>query len=160
MRDDPNEGRLLLPEVTYVNHGRSAAMVIRAGLQIKLAKRSQLETEPTYQETVDCDATSIGSLYIKPGESFTDRPLGMLRIPREQEPGLEPDSPLIWVWGHIEYMDPFETVTDAGFVAFQYPEVKAGDRIIQPADFRFKGPSSYTFVRHRFGEIGRLTPTV
>jgi hypothetical protein len=158
VRSDPNEGRLLLPEVTYVNHGRSAAMVIKAGLQIRLTSSSQLDAEPTYQETVDCDPASIGSLYIKPGESFTDRTLGTLRVPPDQEPRLGSEGLFIWVWGHIEYMDPFETITDAGFVAFQYPEVKVGDQIISRADFRFKGPAAYTFVRRRVGKLERLTP--
>ncbi len=144
--------KLYLPVVTYINHGRSAAMVTKAGIKVKVCAESDLKPFPEYQETVDCDPSSIGSLFLKPGETFTDQPLGMLSVSQEQHATLGKDGQFIWVWGHIEYIDQFDGLTDAGFIAFQYPEIKAGERLIQPASFRFKGPAAYTYIKHGPGK--------
>ncbi|MDD1622060.1 MAG: hypothetical protein LUQ11_11325 [Methylococcaceae bacterium] len=148
----PEGNTLYLPVVTYINHGRSAAMVTRAGIQIKVCTDSELKPEPEYQKTVDCDPSSIGSLFIKPGETFIDQTLGMLSVSEEQLQSLGNDGRFIWVWGHIEYIDQFDGVTDAGFIAFQYPEIRVGERLVQPASFRFKGPAAYTYIKRIAGK--------
>jgi hypothetical protein len=56
---------------------------------------------------------------------------------------------LIYVWGHIRYADFMNGVAETGFVAFQYPEMRAGPHLIQTAAFRFRGPPAYTYHRYR-----------
>ena len=151
LRDTPNESTTYVPRVRYFNQGRSAARILEAGLGFSISTEDDLSPIPGYIQTVDCDSTSIGSLFVNPGQDFIDQTFALLVVTEEQKAALRRQDGLsIWVWGHIRYTDPFGETTDAGFIAFQYPEIKFGDRLIQKAEFRFKGPVPYTYVKqHR-----------
>ena len=151
LRDTPNESTTFVPRVRYVNQGRTAARILEAGLRFSISTEDDLPSTPGYIQTVDCDSTSIGSLFVNPGQDFIDQTFALLVVTEEQRAALRrQDGLFIWVWGHIRYTDPFNETTDAGFIAFQYPEIRFGDQLIQKADFRFKGPAPYTYVKqHR-----------
>ncbi len=132
-----------VPVFTFTNYGRTPAFVTRVGYNHAVVDK--LPDEPAYHFTDDLTV----ELVIRPGESYPfmlEQP--WMFIGAEQRAKIMVGKMYPRCWGQIRYRDFLGGVGETGFVAFQYPELKAGDRIVSEAAFRFTGPPAYTYQRY------------
>ena len=72
----------------------------------------------------------------------------MLAVSPEQKKDFAQGKIVPWLWGQIQFRDFMGGVGETGFIAFRYPELRAGDKLLQEAAFRFNGPPAYTYQRY------------
>lgn len=128
----------------FKNYGRSPAFVKRIGWGFKVFEYDAVPETPEYRFA---DGLTIEMVIgADKVERFPiDGPL--LVIPKSvNQPGASQHP---HVWGQIRYGDFMGGVGETGFIAFRYPELRAGPHLVQEAAFRFRGPPAYTYQRYR-----------
>jgi hypothetical protein len=146
-KDRTDPGDLFSVTFIFKNYGRTPAFVRRIGWGFEVSDGKSLPTKPEYRLADNLTIEAV----VQEGKTLKfPVPYNLLTIKPEQRAlctlggGLFP-----YVWGHIRYADFMNGVAETGFVAFQYPEMRAGPHLIQTAAFRFRGPPAYTYHRYR-----------
>ncbi len=140
---EKNGDKVMKAFFTFTNYGRTPAFVTCIGYGQALVK--ELPPEPKYSYVKDISVEIV----IRPDKPFQfEIPYALFVMTPQQQQEIQRAETFPWLWGCIRYRDFMNGEGESGFVAFQYPEMTAGDHILMPATFRWRGPKAYTYQRY------------
>lgn len=127
----------------FTNYGRTPAFVTRIGYGFAVG--TEPPQTPQYQFVDDLTVEVV----IKPGDPFRfDVPFVLMPVQPEQKKDFADGKIFPWLWGQIQFRDFLNEVGETGFIAFQYPKFRVGERVVNDAAFRIRRLPRYTFEKY------------